>query len=106
LSRRIIYIGKKPLHSYIRAVLMAMQEGELEIDLVARGGNISRAVDVAELCKRKHGIIAQQLPEFVEVSGIASNSETVMSDEGHERMVSVLTISLKGKGDFPQSPEP
>lgn len=106
MTRRVVYIGKKPLHSYIRAVLMAMQEGELEIDLVARGANISRAVDVAELCKRKHGIIAQQLPELVEISGIVSDSETVMSEEGHERMVSVLTISLKGEGEFPQSAEP
>ena len=103
MERRIIYVGKKPLHTYIRAVLMAMQSGELEIDLVARGSNTSRAIDVAELCKRKHGIIAQQLPETVEVTDIQSNSETVTSEQGHERMISVITISIQGSGEFPQS---
>jgi len=103
MTRRIIYVGKKPLHTYIRAVLMAMQSGELEIDIVARGGNISRAIDVVELCKRKHGIIAQQLPETVEITDIQSNSETVTSEQGHERMISVITISIQGSGEFPPS---
>ena len=102
MSRRTVFIGKKPLHSYIRAVLMAMQEGELEVQLVARGGNISRAVDVAELCRRRHGKIAQLLPENIEILDIQSSSEPIENDDGYVRTVSVLTIVMKGDGDFGQ----
>ena len=54
-DRRIIFIGKKPLHAYVRAVVKAMEDGDREVQLVARGATISRAVDVAEVCRRSNG---------------------------------------------------
>ena len=64
-ERRTIFIGKKPLHAYVRAVVMAMESGDRNLELVARGATIGRAVDVAEVCRRRNGIIAQGLPEQV-----------------------------------------
>ena len=36
-DRRTIFIGKKPLHAYVRAVVMAMESGDRNLELVARG---------------------------------------------------------------------
>tara|TARA_B100001250_G_scaffold410981_1_gene438559 strand:+ start:881 stop:1204 length:324 start_codon:yes stop_codon:yes gene_type:complete len=104
-ERRIIYIGKKPLHAYIRAVVMAMESGDRNLELVARGATIGRAVDVAELCRRRNGIIAQGLPEEVVIGEITCESEVLPADDGRDRTVSVLRIELDGMGDIPAAEE-
>ena len=104
-ERRIIFIGMKPLHAYVRAVVMAMEEGERAIQLVARGATISRAVDVAEVCRRRNGHIAQGLPETVAIEHLECSSEELPTDEGKMRTVSVLKINLTGSGDVPQAEE-
>ena len=103
-ERRSIFIGKKPLHAYVRAVVMAMEEGNREVQLVARGATIGRAVDVAEICRRRNGVIAQGLPSEVVIGEIQCSSETLTQD-GRERTVSVLTIELDGIGEVPSEEE-
>ena len=97
---RVIFVGKKPLHAYVRAVVMAMQEGERSVQLVARGATISRAVDVAEVCRRRNGHIAQGLPETVNIQHLECGSEEIPGDDG-VRTVSVLRIDSEGVGDVP-----
>tara|TARA_B100001113_G_scaffold303579_1_gene263543 strand:+ start:89 stop:424 length:336 start_codon:yes stop_codon:yes gene_type:complete len=104
-ERRIIFIGKKPLHAYVRAVVMAMESGDRNLELVARGATIGRAVDVAEVCRRRNGIIAQGLPEEVVIGEISCESEVLPSDEGRDRTVSVLRIELDGFGEIPMEEE-
>jgi len=104
-ERRIIYIGKKPLHAYVRAVVMAMEAGDRNLQLVARGATIGRAVDVAEVCRRRNGFIAQGLPEEVIIGDILCSSEVIPSDDGRDRTVSVLQIELDGVGDVPAKEE-
>ena len=99
-ERRVIFVGKKPLHAYVRAVVMAMEEGDRAIQLVARGATISRAVDVAEVCRRRNGHIAQGLPETVTIQHVSCGSEEIQGDDG-VRTVSVLRIDLEGMGDVP-----
>ena len=99
-DRREIFIGKKPLHAYVRAVVMAMEEGNRAVQLVARGATISRAVDVAEVCRRRSGHIAQSLPETVTIDHLACESEEITGDDG-VRTVSVLRIDLTGEGEVP-----
>tara|TARA_Y100000768_G_scaffold341300_1_gene285689 strand:- start:117 stop:434 length:318 start_codon:yes stop_codon:yes gene_type:complete len=103
-ERRSIFIGKKPLHAYVRAVVMAMEEGNREVQLVARGATIGRAVDVAEICRRRNGVIAQGLPSEVRIGEIQCSSE-ILTQEERERTVSVLTIELDGIGDVPSEEE-
>ena len=103
-DRRIIFIGKKPLHAYVRAVVKAMEDGNRELQLVARGATISRAVDVAEVCRRRNGHIAQGLPETVNIQHLSCESEEVEGENGM-RTVSVLRIDLEGVGDMPVSQE-
>ena len=104
-DRRTIFIGKKPLHAYVRAVVMAMEAGDRAIQLVARGATISRAVDVAEICRRRNGHIAQSLPATIHIQHIECDSEEVPTEGGTMRTVSVLRIDLDGVGDVPQSEE-
>ena len=104
-ERRSIFIGKKPLHAYVRAVVMAMEEGERQLQLVARGATIGRAVDVAEICRRRNGIIAQGLPKTVQVGEILCSSEVFTQEGQKDRTVSVLTIELDGIGDVPAEEE-
>ena len=104
-ERRSIFIGKKPLHAYVRAVVMTMDEGNRQVQLVARGATIGRAVDVAEICRRRNGIIAQGLPAEVVIGNIHCTSETLTQDDKKERTVSVLTIELDGIGDVPEKEE-
>ena len=103
-ERRVIFVGKKPLHAYVRAVVMAMEEGERSVQLVARGATISRAVDVAEVCRRRNGHIAQGLPETVNIEHLECGSEEIPGDDG-VRTVSVLRIDLEGVGDVPSTQE-
>ena len=103
-ERRTNFIGKKPLHAYVRAVVMAMEEGNREVQLVARGATIGRAVDVAEICRRRNGVIAQGLPSEVVIGEIQCSSETLTQDD-RERTVSVLTIELDGIGEVPSEEE-
>jgi len=98
-ERRVIFIGKKPLHSYVRAVVMAMEEGDRSIQLVARGATIGRAVDVAEVCRRRSGHIAQGLPETVTIEHLACESESLKNEDGSVRTVSVLRIDIHGEGE-------
>ena len=100
-SRRSIFIGKKPLHAYVRAVVMAMAEGDRSVELVARGATISRAVDVAEVCRRRNGHIAQGLPETVTIGQLTCDSEEIKHEDGSIRTVSIIHIELDGHGDVP-----
>jgi len=102
-DRRTIFIGKKPLHAYVRAVVMAMEAGDRSLNIVARGATIGRAVDVAEVCRRRSGIIAQSLPPEVLIGNIDCSSEELENDDGKKRTVSVLSIQLDGVGDLPVS---
>jgi len=100
-DRRTIFIGKKPLHAYVRAVVMAMEAGDRSLNIVARGATIGRAVDVAEVCRRRSGIIAQSLPPEMIIRNIECGSEEIENDDGKKRTISVLSIQLDGIGDLP-----
>ena len=104
-ARRTIFVGKKPLHAYVRAVVMAMEAGDRNLQLVARGATIGRAVDVAEVCRRRSGFIAQGLPEEVVIGDITCGSEVLPTDDGRERTECVLQIVLDGMGEIPVQEE-
>ena len=81
--------------------MRATGAGRTDSQLVARGATISRAVDVAEVCRRRNGHIAQGLPEEVNIQHLSCESEEVEGENGM-RTVSVLRIDLQGVGDVPE----
>jgi DNA-binding protein len=62
-------------------------------------------VDVAEVCRRRNGFIAQGLPEEIVIGEISCGSEVIPSEEGRDRTVSVLQIELDGIGEIPAKEE-
>ena len=103
-TRDTIYIGKKPIMAYVTSTLIQLANLP-SVRIKARGMSIGRAVDVAEVCRRRNGIIAQGLPEEVIIGEITCESEVIPSQDGRDRTVSVLRIELDGHGDLPEREE-
>ncbi len=49
----IIYVGQKPSMAYVLGVMTQFSAGQNEVCIKARGRSISRAVDVAEIVRRR-----------------------------------------------------
>ena len=97
---RDIFIGKKRLHAYVGAVCNAMGSGDRNIRLVARGRSIQMAVDVAEVCRRRAGIIAGTLPEMV-IHDVSISTEQVERRDGSGTSnVSCIKIQMEGIGEM------
>jgi DNA-binding protein len=86
-SHNTIYIGRKPVMTYVMAVMTAMREHDSEAVLMARGRAISTAVDVAEVVKN------QFLSDLV-VRDISIGTEELENEDGRIRNVSNIMITL------------
>jgi len=49
----VIFVGRKPSMAYVLGVITQFSGGQKEVHVRARGRAISRAVDVAEIVRRK-----------------------------------------------------
>jgi DNA-binding protein len=87
-----VLIGRKPVMNYVLACLTLFQSGAKEISVKARGRAISRAVDVAEITRRRF------LPD-AKVKNIEIGTEMLeFRDEeggsGVQKNVSTMEITL------------
>jgi DNA-binding protein len=82
-----IFIGKKPLMSYVLAALRQINDVNGTVVIKARGKAISRAVDVAE-------ILRNQFVTTATVDDIEISTERLTSDEGRESNVSSIEIFM------------
>lgn len=87
VEENIIFIGKKPLMSYVLAALRQINGGDGTVIIKARGKAISRAVDVAE-------ILRHQFVQTATVDDIEISTERLTSDEGRESNVSSIEIFM------------
>jgi DNA-binding protein len=94
----IIFIGKKPLMSYVLAALRQISGTEGTVVIKARGKAISRAVDVAE-------ILRHQYVKTAMVDDIHISTERLTSDEGRESNVSSIEIFISKGEEAGESPE-
>jgi len=83
-----IFIGKKPLMSYALAALLQFNAGNKEVVIKARGRAISKAVDVAEILRKR--LLANQ----VDIKSISIDTEILGEDM---RNVSTIEIILAKK---------
>lgn len=86
----VIFIGRKSVMNYVLAVLLQFDAGADEVILRARGKAISKAVDVAEIVKRR------LYQDRVEVTSCTIDTEEV-GEEPNIRKVSTIEIILKKK---------
>ncbi|MGZ4904788.1 MAG: DNA-binding protein Alba [Halobacteriota archaeon] len=82
----IIYVGNKPVMNYVLAVVTQFNNGADEVLIKARGRAISRAVDVAEIARKRF------LTE-VNVRDIAISTENLATDTGNTN-VSAIEITV------------
>ncbi|WP_019176109.1 DNA-binding protein Alba [Methanomassiliicoccus luminyensis] len=82
-----IYIGKKPTMNYVLAVVTQFNGGSNDVIIKARGKAISRAVDVAEIVRRRFIKEAQ-------VRDIKIDTEVLSASSGESANVSSIIISM------------
>ena len=85
-----IFIGNKPFMNYVTSVVVQFTTKEAkEVLIKARGKFIARAVDVAEVSRKRF------LKDQIDVKEIRVNSEEFTNKEGKEVRVSTIEIILK-----------
>ena len=82
-----IYIGKKPLMSYVLAVITQFGAGNKQVKIKARGRAISRAVDVAN-------IVMRRFVQDAKIKNINIASEEKVNQQGKKTYVSTIEIVL------------
>lgn len=90
-EQNIVYIGRKPVMSYVLAIITYFNTPNAkEVVLKARGRAITTAVDVAEITRRR-------FMEKVKVSNIQIGTEELNEESGRTRAVSTMEITLSLK---------
>lgn len=86
----VIYIGDKPFMNYVTGVVMQFtKQGSDEVMIRARGKFISRAVDVAEVSRKRF-----LNDKDIGVKNIEIDSEEFENKEGKQVNVSTIEITL------------
>ncbi len=84
-----VFIGNKPFMNYVTGTVMQFtSRGASEVTIKARGKFISRAVDVAEVARKRF------LENSVTVKNIVIDSEEFKNSEGRQVRVSNIEITL------------
>ena len=85
-----VFIGGKPFMNYVTGVVMQFTtKGANEVSIKARGKFIARAVDVAEVCRKRF-----LKDQNIEVKEIKIDSEEFENMEGRKVNVSTIDIVL------------
>jgi DNA-binding protein len=82
-----VLIGKKPVMNYVLACITFFHGGAKEVNIKARGRAISRAIDVAEVVRRRF------LPD-VKVTKIGIGTDQLLSQEEGSGLTNVSTIEI------------
>jgi DNA-binding protein len=96
-----VYVGKKPLMSYVLAAVMQINTEQREVIIKARGQAIGRAVDVAEILRNK-------FVPGAKVKDIRISTETLAREDGSPSNVSSIEIIIvrEGPGATPSKAPP
>jgi len=86
-----VFIGSKPFMNYVTGVVMQFTtKGAREVTIKARGKFIARAVDVAEVCRKRF-----LKDQNIDLKEIKIDSEEFENKEGKKVNVSTIEIVLK-----------
>ena len=85
----VIYVGNKPFMNYVTAVVMQFtSQGAKEVVIKARGRYTARAIDVAEVVRKKF-LLGQ-----VNVKTVKIDSEEFSTPDGKRKRISTIEIVL------------
>lgn len=92
-DRNVIFIGSKPFMNYVTIVVMQFTlKNSKEVAIKARGKFITRAVDVAEVVRKKF-----LKDKNIDLKDINIDSEELENKEGKKMNVSTIEITLTKK---------
>jgi len=84
-----VFVGGKPFMNYVTGVVMQFTTQDAkEVIIKARGKFISRAVDIAEVVRKRF------LEKQVDINNIKIESEEFENKEGRQVRVSTIEITL------------
>ena len=87
-DQNVVYVGRKPVMSYVLAVITHMNRPDAnEVVLKARGRAITTAVDAAEVTRRR--FMSDLVVEKVSIA-----TEELPQETGGTRAVSTIEITL------------
>lgn len=87
LPENVIFVGQKVPMAYVLGVVTQFSNGQKQVFLKARGRSISKAVDVAEIVRRK-------FVQDIKVSSIDIGTEERQLETGQKINVSTINISI------------
>ncbi len=82
-----VLIGKKPVMNYVLACITLFHGGAKQVNVKARGKAISRAIDVAEVVRRKFLL-------DVKIAKVGIGTDQLASQEGNDALTNVSTIEI------------
>ncbi len=88
-TKNTIFIGKKPLMTYVTSAIIQLSMLP-SITIKARGMSIGTAVDVSQIILRKTKIF--------EIGNVKIGSESLESSDGRKRDVSTIEIPVTRNG--------
>lgn len=86
-QENVVYVGNKPPMNYVLAAITQLNSGANQVAIKARGRAISRAVDVAEIVRRRFVPDAQ-------IRDVRISTEELTNDQGNKVNVSCIEIYL------------
>ena len=82
-----VLVGNKPVMNYVLACITIFHGGAKEVNVKARGQAISRAIDVAEVVRRRF------LPD-VKVKKVGIGTDQLQAREENGQLINVSTIEI------------
>src|SRR5574342_233589 len=86
-SSNEIFIGKKPLMTYVTATLVQLAN-EPSVVIKARGKSITRAVDVAQIIVKRMDTLGYK------IGHVKIGTQTLQSEDGRDRNVSTIEVQI------------
>jgi DNA-binding protein len=88
-----IYIGDKIISRYISACFFALNADKECIQIIGRGNNVKRSIDVAAILLRQYLDVPQELPSFDELED-AINKEDIKLAKKLIKQMKVCEIKI------------
>ena len=85
--RNVIFIGSKTIMTYVNSTLTQLSSSPV-VTIKARGKRITQAVDVSQFIVKRMDSVGY------EISDVRISSESLVSQDGKTRNVSLLELSL------------
>lgn len=88
MENGVVFIGQKPIMSYVLAVLTHVNSGHDFVLIKARGSMISKAVDISQIIKRKFS-------KDLKIGSVEIGTEELTGEDKKVRNVSYISIEMK-----------